>query len=388
MEKIFVSLGHLKTRFGMIVAITITSAVILATDVGIVNSQSQSFEKSPIWSAGANVQIDSFAAESVNSGKTISFQELSGGVRAIPGFDNPGAVIYHGGKLYIGINGEYGSTNLISVVDITNPGNETITNTIATPVNPIDLAIVDNRIYVIANNTNILYDRSLSGGPWHSIPLPNVSKYFNTYGNAIFPLGNKLFVNHSEDNLIDIVDLDTRNVDHTITELDHDPASILFTDGYMIVLSTGLDAPSCGAYGPNFSVFKLSDYQKVYRKDIHGRCPSAMTHWNGRLYITFDDGIDVYDLMTGNFLDTISITRLSRHIVNNGKVVITQSLEGQLFVIDYNLARIIRSYNLVKNTQPWYPALEEMVAMPANDGRVFITNPSDGTLSIVDIRQP
>ena len=71
------------------------------------------------------------------------------------------------------------------------------------------------------------------------------------------------------------MNLDTLTID-TISDLDHLPDRIVFTDEHFVVLAVGLDAPSCFANGPNFSLFRLSDYGKVYRRDISGRCALAI----------------------------------------------------------------------------------------------------------------
>ena len=74
-----------------------------------------------------------------------------------------------------------------------------------------------------------------------------------------------------------------------------------------------------------------------------------------------------------------------RHAIHNGRELLAQAPIGKLLVIDLDLTANEGSYPLLQNPQTWFPPIEEMVAMPPCDARVFVTNRNDDSLSIVDL---
>jgi hypothetical protein len=304
--------------------------------------------------------------------------------RALSGFNDPGAVTLSEDRLYVGNTGG-GNAKLVTVIDISIPGSEVVIDEISTPVNPVDLAVTNGNLYVIDQNRDMLHYQSLGGLTWNTVALPNATTSEWDYGNILFAHDDSLYVIHTWENLISVVDLTTHTVTDTISDLDHLPDRIVFTPDGMLVLGVGLDAPSCSANGPNLSLFDLNTHAKIYRTDLSGfECTSTLTVARDRVYVVFNDAIRVYDLATGAYLHTGAGPGLGRNITHNGARLLGQSHDGALMGINYQVSQF-RQCNLLQNAQIWFPPVEEIVALPAQDGRVFMTNRNDDTLSIVDL---
>ena len=129
-------------------------------------------------------------------------------------------------------------------------------------------------------------------------------------------------------------------------------------------------------------MFNLSDFQKVYQKDISGQCALSITHLNGLVYVIFETQIVSYDLETGDQVNSLNTPLLGRHANTDGQSIIVQTSTGLVLKIDAGLTTTRESASVLARPQFWYPPIQEMVAADAADGRLFITNGQDGTLSI------
>ncbi|MBI4879315.1 MAG: hypothetical protein HY812_06600 [Planctomycetes bacterium] len=311
-------------------------------------------------------------------------RSLSAGVRALPGFLNPGAVFLAGGSLYVVNNG----ASLVSEVDIATPGQEAIIGTISTPVNPVDLAVVNGTLYVIDQQRDKLHYRPLAGGSWAFVQLPAAAPRWS-YGNVIFPHASlgKMFVLHFWENTIHVVDLATKQIDTSITNVHHLPDRVRFASGgtRMLVLCVGLDAPSCTATGPHWELFDLaSGYQKLLEVPVNGDCAETLAEQGGDVFVVRDSGVLSFDLTSGAPQGALGGLGLGRHAEHNGAALFVQDDTGAVLAVDPALSGVGLSYGLLANPQIWYPPLEEMAAAAAVDGRVFVANRNDGCLSIID----
>ncbi|MFO0830158.1 MAG: dockerin type I repeat-containing protein [Phycisphaerales bacterium] len=305
----------------------------------------------------------------------------------VTGLQEPGAVCRDGNRVYVA-NTANGDAKLVTVVDVTTPGAEFVVETIATPVNPIDVDVAAGRLFVIDHDRNKLWSRPVSGGAWTVLSLPNGVITEWDYGHILESHGDFIYVIHQWENKIDVVNAVTNAIVTTVTDIDHLPDRIVFVDdasgGTMIALGVGLDAPSCFANGPNFSVYSLTNYQKLYRKSIAGGCPLDVVARDGKVWVAFEDKIRMYDLATGNLLDQLAIPTLGRNAVHNGTYIVAQQSGGQIISVLPNLDSFVPVCDLVAN-QVWFPPLEQMVAMSASDGRVFVTNRNNNTLDRVQL---
>ncbi len=368
------------TAFGKFSVVTLL-LILAAAGPARAGSTGPGFVESPL-------QRGVFCRESEAGGRLAlgapRARALSPGVRFLPGFSNPGAVFLAGGTLYVACNG----ASLVTEVDVATPGQEAITGTIATPVNPVDLAVVAGTLYVIDQQRSKLYYRPLAGGTWAYVQLPAAAPRWS-YGNVIYPhetLG-KMLVLHFWENRIHVVDLATKQLDTTITNLHHLPDRVHFTAAgdRMIVLCVGLDAPSCAAAGPHWEVFDLANgYQKLLEVAVSGECPQTMAEHGGDLFVVRDGGVLSFDLPSGAPVAALGGLSLGRQAEHNGAMLFVQDLAGGVAVIDPALTAVGASYGLLSNPQGWYPPLEEMAAAAAADGRIFVANRNDGCLSIID----
>lgn len=300
---------------------------------------------------------------------------------AVTGLENPGPVWRHGNLLYVG-NNEENTTKTVTVVDVTTPGAEFVVETISTPVDPVDVAVAIDRLYVIDSKRDQLWSQPLGGGAWTSIALPNGVIQEWDYGHIIEPLGDRMYVIHQWENKIDVVDLVAGVVESTITDIDHLPDRIVFTGNTMVVLGVGLDAPSCGANGPNFSVYSLPSHAKLYRKSIAGNCPLELLAQDGHVWVFFNNQVRRYDLATGNFINQLVIAGIAANAVHRGADIIGQKFGGEMVTIDPALGGFATLCDLV-GSQIWFPPLEQMAWMGLADGRVFVTNRNNDTLDRV-----
>lgn len=305
-------------------------------------------------------------------------------VRSISGILDAGAVIRAGNTLYVG-NNQDRTTNLISVVDVTTPGAEVITGTIATPVNPVDFAVVGSNIYVVDQTRNAVHRRALSGGAWTALPLPNGVITEWTYGDIIYPdpAGARLFVIHMWEDLIDVIDVASFSVTSTISNLHHLPNRIVFAGGRMVVLGVGLSAPSCLATGPHFAVFNATTLVKQYEVAMTGACPQTVLANSAHVYAFRDSDVKRYLLSSGALVNAFA-GAFGRHAALNGRELYSQDFTGSVSAIDLGLVSIDETVNVLAGFQVWFPPIEEMVAMGPCDGRLFVTNRNDDSLSIVD----
>lgn len=349
-------------------------ALILATSTF---AGEATFVESPlepgVWFQRVNTSHDSTSG-------TIGPKSLSLGVTSIGGLNDPAAIIRHGNTLYVGNDGP-----TISIIDASVYGAEVVTGTISTPINPIDLAIVGTTLYVVDQKRDAVWHRPLGGGAWSSIALPTATWEW-TYGNICFPHPTLpiLFVIQMWENLIQIVDLNTNSVAGVITQLHHLPTSIAFSaDGTkMAVLCTGLSAPSCAASGPNLAVFDANTFAQLYEVNLQGTCSRAIVANGGDAFVVRDVDVKKYALANGALLDS-KTGGGGRNVAHNGFELVTQD-GGQLVrLYTSDLDVLTASFDVMLQPQVWFPPVEEMVAFPASDGRVFVTVRNDDAVSVI-----
>jgi hypothetical protein len=315
----------------------------------------------------------------------------SPGVRALPGFSEPAALDLDGTLLYVSENG---GAQSIRVVDIAIPGLETVVGTYSSPVDPVDVEARGGWLYTANQKRNPLWYRPLGTGNWSSLPLPNGTVDEWTYGELLEPQpgANRMLVLHMWENKIDVVDLAGPAVVHTITDLHHLPTRARFTaDGQrLVVLCTGLSAPSCGASGPNLAVFETATWQKLYEINLSGKCWYTLQVVGGRAFAnhggTFEPaGITAFDLAQGNLIESSTAVAGMRNMASNGRELFLQGQsDGSLQRVDDQLTALEENWQLLANPQIWFPPTENIFALEPCDGRVFIANRNDGSLSIVD----
>ncbi|MBL9149179.1 MAG: hypothetical protein JNM94_10850 [Phycisphaerae bacterium] len=307
------------------------------------------------------------------------------------GLLDPGPVWRDGNRLYVG-NTKDNTAKTITIIDVSVAGAEFVVETVPTPVNPVDIAVAFDRLYVIDQDRNKLYSRPLAGGEWTFLAIPNGTITEWDYGHIIEPFGDRMYVIHQWENKITVVNLVTNTIETTITNLDHLPDRIVFVnDGgvdKMVVLGVGLDAPSCAANGPNFSVFDVATNQKLYKKSIAGACPSELLADDEHVYVFFDNKIRRYDLSTGAFEDELAVASIGRNAVHRGTDIVGQRYNGEIVTIDLALDGFEVVCDLVTGQQIWFPPIEQMVAMPESDGRVFVTNRNNNTTDRVTLAVP
>jgi hypothetical protein len=311
-------------------------------------------------------------------------------VHAVPGFAVPGAIVRDGNKLYVGED-----TPSVRVVDASSPGSEFIAATITTPVAPIDLLVKNNTLYVINQDRDTLWRKALPGGAWQSLALsgPNASQW--TYGNILFPHPtlDKAFVVHMWENKIDVVNLATWQLEATITDLHHLPDRVRFDAAgtKMAVLCVGLSAPSCLASGPNLAVFDLGTLTKLYETNLQGDCSlELVTHFDDA-YVVRNGDLRRFELVNGSFVDELpdplNSQAFGRNGTSNGRELLLQGNSGRVLRVDYELSRLEETTPVLTQAQVWFPPIEEMVAFEPCDGRVFVTNRNDKTVSVVELSQ-
>lgn len=311
-------------------------------------------------------------------------------VHAIPGFVNPSAIVKDGTKLYVGED-----TPLVRVVDTSTPGAEFVAATITTPVSPIDLLVKNNTLYVINQDRDTLWRKALPSGAWQSLALsgPNASQW--TYGNILFPHPtlDKVFVVHMWENSIDVVNLTTWQLEATITDLHHLPDRIAFNGAatQMAVLCIGLSAPSCAASGPNLAVFDLTTLVKQYEVNLQGDCSmELLTHFDDA-YVVRNGDLKRYELVNGSFVDELpdplNSLAFGRNGTSNGRELYLQGNTGRVLRVDFELSLLEDAIPVVTQSQVWFPPIEEMTAFAGCDGRVFVTNRNDKTVSVVQLPQ-
>jgi hypothetical protein len=304
----------------------------------------------------------------------------SAGVTSVGGLNDPGAIIRHGNFLYVGNDGP-----TITVIDATTPGAEFVSQTITTPIHPIDLAISFTELYVVDQKRDTVWHKPLTSGSWTSIALPTATWEW-TYGNICFPHPTlpRLYVIQMWDNLIQVVDLTTYTLLPPITQLHHLPTSIAFSgDGTKLaVLCTGLSAPSCGASGPNLAVFDSTSHAKLYEVDLQGTCSRAIVADGNDAFVVRDTDLRKYDLPSGLLIDNKSGGG-GRNAAHNGTALITQDFAEHVSIFSDDLDHTLATYDVVFGPQVWLPPIEEMVAFGASDGRVFVTCRNDDSVSII-----
>lgn len=315
----------------------------------------------------------------------------SPGVRAVTGFMEPAALDLDGALLYVSENG---GAQSIRAVDISIPGLEAIVATYSSPVDPVDIEARGGWLYTTNQKRNPLWYRPLGAGSWSALPLPNGTIDEWTYGELLEPQpgANRMLVLHMWENKIDVVDLAGPTVVHTITALHHLPTRARFTaDGQrLVVLCTGLSAPSCGAPGPNLAVFETSTWQKLNEVDLSGQCWYTLQVVGGQAFANYGGtfapaGITAFDLAQGNLVETSTAVSGLRNMASNGRELFLQGQsDGSLQRVDYQLTALEESWQLLANPHIWFPPTENIVALEPCDGRVFIANRNDGSLSIVD----
>lgn len=310
----------------------------------------------------------------------IGLKAASAGVTSIGGMNDPGAIIRVGDTLYVG-----NDAPSITVIDASVPGAEFVTGTIATPIHPIDLAVVGGELYVVDQKRDTVWHRPLAGGAWASIALPAATWEW-TYGNLCFPHPTLpiLFVIQMWENRIQIVDLAANAVAGAITDLHHLPTSIVFSaDGSrMAVLCTGLSAPSCAASGPNLAVFDATTFAKLYEVNLTGTCSRAVVAAGNDAFVVRDVDVRKYALGNGALLDSRSGGG-GRNAAHNGYELVTQDGGENVSLFTSDLDVLTATYDVTFQAQVWFPPVEEMVAFDAADGRVFVTCRNDDAVSVI-----
>jgi hypothetical protein len=314
---------------------------------------------------------------------SITPKMASPGVSSIPGFNDPGAIVAVGTTLYVG-----NDAPSVTVVDASVPGSEAIAGAIATPIHPIDLAVTGGVLYVADQGRDEVWYQSLGalgGGTWSVIHLPAATTEW-TYGNICFPHPtlSRLYVIQMWENRIQVIDLVTKTVQTPITELHHLPTSIAFSsDGArMAVLCTGLSAPSCGAFGPNLAVFDATTHAKLYEIDLQGTCARAIAVDGDDAFVVRDTNLRKYDLPTGGLLDSLALGG-GRNAAHNGFELVTQDGSEKVRLHTSDFEAQTGDYDVVFGAQVWFPPIEEMVALPSVDGRVFVTCRNDDAISVI-----
>ncbi len=307
-------------------------------------------------------------------------------VSALPGFKDPAAIVRVGTDFYVG-NNENNQTKTISVIDASLDGGEFVSQTFATPVDPVDFQIKGNEIFVVDQKRSPVWWRPLSGSTWSSIPIPVAIDEW-TYGNECFahPTQNKLFVLDIWGNKIHVVDLATKTLQTTITNLHHLPTSMAFSfDGSkMAVLCNGLSAPSCSASGPNLAVFDSTTFTKLYEVNLQGTCSRALTTDGKSLYVVRDTGVLRFDFNSGTMVASISLVDLGRNATFNGnELVVQDSFLGKVMTIAADLSTVNATFSVVAGPPAWSPPIEEMAVFEDGDPRIFVTNRNDDSVSII-----
>ncbi|MFG0319071.1 MAG: YncE family protein [Planctomycetota bacterium JB042] len=302
----------------------------------------------------------------------------------VPGFVAPGAAALDGTNLYV--TNHLGS-KLVSVVDVQTFGGESIVGTIATPVDPIDLAVAGGELWVLSAARDAVHHRPLAGGAFSSVPLPSTFPIV-TYGDGLHahPDGVRLFVVHPFDDRVLIVDRTSGQVVQTITDLHHVPQRLVFFAGgaRMAALSVGLDAPSCSATGPHVAVYDVAGAaQRLFEIDVHGQCATGLAELAGALLVARSDELLAFDGTTGAPLAALD-SNVVDVFVAAGKVV--GPAAGNVQQAAPDLAHVEKSKSLLAGGLAWSPPFGEMVA--AADGRLFVCNRNDGALTVVDLEAP
>ncbi len=354
----------------------VASASTLATADGFVASPFEQAFLPPIHAQSA-----------VAPGQALQGDGSGGCASVLSAIGNTGPIYRDGDLLYVGENGPDAPWT-IHVVNIATPGAEFVEGTIDAPVDPVDVAVVDGEIFVINQDRTPLYYRDLAGGEWQTLDLPaKVTQW--SYGNIMFPDGaGRIFVIHMWEDTIDVVDIATKSLITTITDLEFLPNRLVFADGKIVVLGVGLNAPTCGAFGPNFSVFDAATLEKDYQMSVAGECAVEVLAGDGKVFVVFNESIKSYDLATGELLDTLPAPGfLGRHAELHEGEVFAQFNGGLIVRTPTSLEGFLAVCDVMENDQVWIPPLEEMT-FAGGDDRLFITNRNDDSISILDIGPP
>ncbi len=302
----------------------------------------------------------------------------------VPGLVAPGAAALAGTNLYVT---NHLGANLVSVVDVQAFGGESIVGTIATPVDPIDLAVAGAELWLISAARDALHRRPLAGGAFSSIPLPSTFPTV-TYGDGLHahPDGVRLFVVQPFDDRVLVVDRTSGQVVQTIADLHHVPQRLVFFAGgaRMAALSVGLDAPSCGATGPHVAVYDVAGAaQRLFEIDVHGECVTGLAELAGTLLVARSHELLAFDGTTGAALAALDANVVDVFVAA-GKVV--GPAAGDLLQAAPDLAHVEKTKPLLAGALAWSPPFGEMVA--SADGRLFVCNRNDGALTVVDLEAP
>jgi len=358
----------------------LATAITLASSGFAPCAVADEFAPSPLQRGIWKQSPPSFVAEAPGA---PAFTAASTNVWHLPGFVFPAAMTLEGDDLYVT---NHQGSDLVTVVDVQTFGAEVISQTIATPVDPIDLVVAGSELWVVGPARNALHHRPIAGGVWNSIALPAAFPEWS-YGHVVtaHPDGVRLFVAQLWENRIQVVDRTAGVVIQTISDLHHLPEQVLFFAGgtRMAVLSVGLDAPHCQAIGPHVAVYAVSGpATRLFEFDVSGECPLSIAEDSGTLFVTRDGGIAAYDAANGQLLASGGASTLGRYsIVAEGELV-TQSV-GTIIKAPLDLSSQAACDSLLQNPLTASPALGEMAAIA--DGRLFIANRNDGTLTIVDL---
>lgn len=313
----------------------------------------------------------------------LSGAQVSPGVGAIPGILDAGPVHRAGGRLYVG-NNQDETTDLISVIDISVYGAEHVVGTIATPVNPCDIAVLGSRIYVIDQTRSTIWHRALAGGAWASIALPVAITDF-AYGKIMEPhplLPDRVIVLQFWEKRLLLVNVATGIVEATIAALEDLPNEVVFSgDGSKF-------AVLCRGYSPySVMVFDSVSLQHLYSipqpASSLATTPVALAASGDDLYIVRVNSVARHAFATGAPLAAIPFQGLGRNAVHNGQTLLIQNVQNQVLALEGDLSDALAGYTVLAKPQVWWPPLEQMVAMPSADGRVFVANRNDDSVTVI-----
>lgn len=293
------------------------------------------------------------------------------GSRAVAGFFDPGALFLDGGTLYVA-NNQNNTKKLVTVVDVSRPGAEKISGTIATPVNPNDLTVVEGTIYVVDENRDKLHYRALTGGAWGYVALAPHGWDFN-YGGILARAGHLVFVLHTSERSIDVVDTRAKKVVRQLTGIGVSPSQLeVAGDRLLVQAQDGITA------------LALSDFHVVYHIALTGRpgtTRGAIAVRGDRLFANVNNGLVAYDARDGRELARLSVGRIGRRMVAGDAGLFFQ-VGTDIALVSAGLRHVCDRFQVLRTAQKWYPPLEKMAA--SADGRVFATNRNDDSLVVLD----